>query len=167
MMKSNSKIGPGRRSNNLTRFKKIIWQEENNFVVFDIKSNRKLKENDGIIIPIKKEYNERMNQEETNSISNTSNDSSKDSSIDYFNHENQFQLQNQNLNININLNSNQNQNQHITEMNEFGIDYFNNNVGDINFDEEFNCIDSDFTIFNEKEYFNPSESNEADYPIFF
>ena len=153
MMKSNSKIGPGRRSNNLTRFKKIIWQEENNFVVFDIKSNRKLKESDGIIVPIKNEYNETINQEETNSMPNTL----VDTSIDCFNYENQFQ--------NESLNSNQYQD--IAELNEFSFDYCNTSVEDINFNEEFNFDDSDFMVFNEKEHFNPPEQNETDYSTFF
>ena len=153
MMRAKSNIGPGRRSSHLPRFKAIIWKEENNFVVFDIKSHRKLKESDGIIVPMKNEYNETINQEETNSMSNAS----VDTLIDYFNYENQFQ--------NENLNSNQNQD--IAELNEFSFDYCNNYVEDINFNEEFNFNESDFSVFNEKEYFNPSEQNETDYSTFF
>ena len=44
---------------------------------------------------------------------------------------------------------------------------FDNNIEYINFDEDFNMFDSNFMVFNEKDYFNPYEQNEADYPIYF
>lgn len=139
-MKSKINIGPGKRSANLTRFKKIIWAEENLFLVFDMKNNRKLKETDGIIVPRKNKSNKAICHEETNSNLCTS----VDTSIENFNHENQ--------------------NQEITYLNELK---FDNNIEYINFDEGFNMFDSNFMVFNEKDYFNPYEQNEADYPIYF
>lgn len=142
-MKSKINIGPGKRSANLTRFKKIIWTEENLFLVFDMKSNRKLKETDGIIVPRKNKSSKSISHEETNSNLCTL----VDTSIENFNHENQ--------------------NQEITDLNELKFDNNSDNIEYINFDEDFNMFDSNFMVFNEKDYFNPYEQNEADYPIYF
>lgn len=60
-MKPKNVIGPGKRANNIPHFRKIIFEDESNFYIFDIRNRLKLKDSDAIVIPRKRKSNETGN----------------------------------------------------------------------------------------------------------